>query len=126
MNHPEQPALTRVGDVRRREELPSRGDRYVSWLADVVVNDVVDLFVGEQPGKGEGRTAEGKAGDIKSTPGSLGEVLQALEADHEFLLRGGVFTQDVIDTWISYKRQHELEPVALRPHPYEFFLYSDA
>ena len=41
---------------------PSRGDRYVSWLADVVVDDVVDLFVGEQPGKGEGRTAEGKAG----------------------------------------------------------------
>ena len=62
VNHPEQPALTRVGDVRRREKLPSRGDRYVSWLADVVVNDVVDLFVGEQPGKGEGRTAESKAG----------------------------------------------------------------
>ncbi len=41
---------------------PARGDRDVSWLADVVVNDVVDLFVGEQPGKGEGRTAEGKAG----------------------------------------------------------------
>jgi len=62
---------------------------------------------------------------VESTPGSLGEVLAALEADHAFLLKGGVFTQDLIDTWISYKRERELEPVALRPHPYEFFLYSD-
>jgi len=62
---------------------------------------------------------------VKSTPGSLGEVLQALEADQEYLLRGDVFTDDLIETWISYKRERELEPVALRPHPYEFFLYSD-
>jgi glutamine synthetase len=62
---------------------------------------------------------------IQSTPGSLGEVLAALEADHAYLLEGGVFTEDVIETWISYKRERELEPVALRPHPYEFFLYSD-
>ena len=62
---------------------------------------------------------------IESTPGSLGEVLAALEADHAFLLKDGVFTPDVIETWISYKRERELEPVALRPHPYEFFLYSD-
>ena len=65
------------------------------------------------------------ASHIQSTPGSLGEVLQALEEDHRFLLEGGVFTEDVIETWISYKRERELEPVALRPHPYEFFLYSD-
>ena len=65
------------------------------------------------------------AGHIRSTPGSLGEVLAALEEDHQFLLEGGVFTEDVIETWISYKRERELEPVALRPHPYEFFLYSD-
>jgi glutamine synthetase len=64
-------------------------------------------------------------GHIESTPGSLGEVLAALEADHGYLLEGGVFTEDVIETWISYKRERELEPVALRPHPYEFFLYSD-
>ncbi len=63
---------------------------------------------------------------IKSTPGSLGEVLDALEADHEFLLKGDVFTPDLISTWIDYKREHELAPVALRPHPYEFFLYYDA
>ena len=66
-----------------------------------------------------------EAAKIQSTPGSLGEVLAALEADHEFLLRGGVFTTDLLETWISYKRERELEPVALRPHPYEFFLYSD-
>jgi glutamine synthetase len=63
--------------------------------------------------------------EIKSTPGSLGEVLDALEADHQYLLRGGVFTPDVIDTWISYKRERELEQVNLRPHPYEFYLYFD-
>lgn len=66
-----------------------------------------------------------EAASIKSTPGSLGEVLQALEADHDFLLKGGVFTRDLIDTWIAYKRERELEQVALRPHPYEFHLYHD-
>src|SRR5207302_29719 len=63
--------------------------------------------------------------EIKSTPGSLGEVLNALEADHQYLLRGGVFTPDVIETWIAYKRERELDQVALRPHPYEFYLYFD-
>ena len=67
---------------------------------------------------------EEKAG-IASVPGSLEEVLDALEADHQFLLEGGVFTQDVIDTWIAYKREHELDAVRLRPHPYEFHLYYD-
>jgi len=62
---------------------------------------------------------------IKTVPGSLAETLDALESDHEFLLAGGVFTQDVIDTWIDYKRAHEVDPVRLRPHPYEFFLYYD-
>jgi glutamine synthetase len=66
-----------------------------------------------------------EAAKIKSTPGSLGEVLDALEKDHEFLLKGGVFTPDLIETWISYKRERELAPVNLRPVPYEFFLYYD-
>ena len=66
-----------------------------------------------------------EAKKIKSTPGSLGEVLNALESDHEFLLQGGVFTPDLIETWISYKRERELAPVNLRPVPYEFFLYYD-
>ena len=62
---------------------------------------------------------------VKNTPGSLTEVLAALEKDSEFLLRGAVFTQDLLDTWIEYKTKKEVEPVALRPHPYEFFLYYD-
>ena len=63
---------------------------------------------------------------VKNTPGSLGEVLGALEADHEFLLEGGVFTPDVIDTWVMMKRTRDIPAVTLRPHPYEFFLYYDA
>ncbi|HVS38903.1 MAG TPA: type I glutamate--ammonia ligase [Gemmataceae bacterium] len=66
-----------------------------------------------------------EAEKIKSTPGSLGEVLEALEKDHAWLLQGDVFTPDVIKTWISYKREKELAPVNLRPTPYEFFLYFD-
>jgi glutamine synthetase len=62
---------------------------------------------------------------VKSTPGSLAEVLDALEEDHAFLLKGGVFTQDLIDTWIGLKRDNEIDPVRLRPHPYEFHLYYD-
>ena len=63
---------------------------------------------------------------IKNTPGSLAESLDALEADHRFLLEGDVFTPDVIDTWLSMKRTKDLPAVNLRPHPYEFFLYYDA
>ena len=66
-----------------------------------------------------------EAAGIKSTPDSLGEVLDALEQDHDWLLRGDVFTTDVIETWLKYKRERELAPVNLRPVPYEFFLYFD-
>jgi glutamine synthetase len=66
-----------------------------------------------------------EAKSIKSTPGSLAEVLDALEQDHDFLLKGDVFTPDVIETWIKYKREKELAQVNLRPTPYEFFLYFD-
>ncbi len=62
---------------------------------------------------------------IRSTPGSLGEALSALERDYAFLLEGGVFTQDLITTWINYKRTNEINPINLRPTPYEFFLYFD-
>jgi glutamine synthetase len=64
--------------------------------------------------------------DVPSTPASLAESLKALEADHDFLLRGDVFTEDVIETWIEYKTEKEVEPIQLRPHPYEFLLYYDA
>ena len=59
-------------------------------------------------------------------PGSLEEALQALEDDHDFLLKGGVFTEDVIKTWIDFKRQNDVDAIRLRPHPYEFFLSFDA
>jgi len=66
-----------------------------------------------------------EAKQLKQVPGSLAEVLNALEKDHEFLLKGDVFTEDVLEAWITYKRQVEVDPVRLRPHPYEFFLYYD-
>jgi glutamine synthetase len=63
--------------------------------------------------------------DVPSAPGSLQEALAALADDHAFLLKGDVFTQDVIDTWIDYKTKNEVNDVNLRPHPHEFFLYYD-
>ncbi len=63
--------------------------------------------------------------EVPSVPASLGEALDALERDHEFLLKGDVFTEDVIETWLWYKRTKEVDPVRLRPHPYEFVLYYD-
>ncbi|MEV6524286.1 type I glutamate--ammonia ligase [Longispora sp. NPDC051575] len=62
---------------------------------------------------------------VKQVPGSLEEVLEALEADHEYLLEGGVFTPDLIETWIEYKRTNEIDPVRLRPTPHEFAMYYD-
>lgn len=62
---------------------------------------------------------------VPQVPGSLEEALDALEADHEFLLEGGVFTEDVIEHWVDYKRTHEVDELRLRPHPYEFYLYYD-
>jgi glutamine synthetase len=62
---------------------------------------------------------------ITQVPGSLDKVLDSLEADHEFLLEGGVFTPDLIETWLEYKRTNELDPIRLRPHPHEFELYYD-
>jgi glutamine synthetase len=62
---------------------------------------------------------------VPQVPGSLDEALAALEADHDFLTAGGVFTQDVIDTWVAYKRETEIDAMRLRPHPYEFYMYYD-
>ncbi len=58
-------------------------------------------------------------------PGSLPEALAALDKDHAFLLKGDVFTKDVLETWIDMKRTKEIDPMRLRPHPYEFHLYYD-
>jgi glutamine synthetase len=62
---------------------------------------------------------------IPQVPGSLESVLDTLEADHEYLLEGGVFTGDLIETWLDYKRGNELDPIRLRPSPHEFAMYFD-
>src|SRR5262245_7856832 len=66
-----------------------------------------------------------EAAKVKSMPGSLDQALDALEKDHDFLLRGDVFTKDVIETWLDYKRKKEVDAIRLRPHPHEFSLYFD-
>jgi len=63
--------------------------------------------------------------DVPTLPGSLDESLKALEADHDFLLKGDVFSQQLIDRWISYKREKEITPLRMRPHPLEFQMYFD-
>ncbi|HJR75985.1 MAG TPA: type I glutamate--ammonia ligase [Nitrospiraceae bacterium] len=66
-----------------------------------------------------------EAAKIRTMPGSLDEALTHLEKDHQFLLKGGVFSEDLIEAWIGYKRAKEVDTMRLRPHPYEFFLYYD-
>jgi len=66
-----------------------------------------------------------EAANIKTVPGSLDAAIAALESDHDFLLDGGVFTQDLLDSWIRFKKEREIDPIRLRPHPYEYHLYFD-
>jgi len=66
-----------------------------------------------------------EAAKIRTMPGSLDEALNHLERDHQFLLKGGVFSEDLVEAWIGYKRTKEVDTMRLRPHPYEFFLYYD-
>jgi glutamine synthetase len=63
--------------------------------------------------------------EVETVPATLTAVLDTLEEDHDYLLEGGVFTPDLIETWIDYKRASEVQPIALRPHPHEFELYYD-
>ncbi|MDO5710873.1 MAG: type I glutamate--ammonia ligase [Micrococcales bacterium] len=63
--------------------------------------------------------------EIEQVPGTLPEVLAALEADYDYLLEGGVFTEDLIETWIEWKRKNEVDPIRFRPHPHEFEMYYD-
>jgi glutamine synthetase len=69
--------------------------------------------------------APDEASSVPQVPSSLSEVIDRLEVDHDYLLEGGVFTPDLIDTWIRIKRADEIDPIRLRPHPYEFALYFD-
>ena len=71
------------------------------------------------------RAAAGRGREHPAGADSLSAVIDRLEADHEYLTEGGVFTPDLIETWISFKRENEILPVQIRPHPYEFALYYD-
>jgi glutamine synthetase len=66
-----------------------------------------------------------EAANIPQAPTSLSAVIDKLEEDHEYLTEGGVFTEDLIETYIAYKRENEILPIQIRPHPYEFSLYYD-
>ncbi|MFB3115824.1 MAG: glutamine synthetase, partial [Nitrospirales bacterium] len=66
-----------------------------------------------------------EARNIPTMPASLEEALSNLENDYQFLLKGGVFTEDLVKAWIAYKRENDVDPVRIRPHPHEFFLYYD-
>ena len=66
-----------------------------------------------------------EAANIPQAPTNLATVIDNLEKDHEYLTEGGVFTSDLIETWIAFKRENEIEPINIRPHPYEVALYFD-
>jgi len=66
-----------------------------------------------------------EASKILNVPSSLGEAMDALEDDHKFLMEGNVFTRDLIDMWVAYKRINEIDAIRLRPHPWEYYLYYD-
>jgi glutamine synthetase len=66
-----------------------------------------------------------EAAKVPTMPGSLDDAIKNLEKDHEFLLKGGVFSEELLEAWVSYKRNREVDMLRLRPHPYEFFLYYD-
>jgi glutamine synthetase len=102
---------------------------YITWTA-ILMAAIDGIQNRIDPGEPLDRdiyemTPEELAG-YRKTPGSLEEALQALEADHAFLTKGGVFTSDLIETWTAWKREKELTELALRPHPYEFYLYYDS
>ena len=84
------------------------------------------IFPGEPLDKNLYDLSPEEKAQLPTVPGSLGEALDALHADHDFLLKGDVFTEDVIEKWIDYKRKHDVDAINMRPHPYEFELYFDA
>jgi len=103
---------------------------YLAWSAMLMA--MVDGITNKiDPGKPLDRDiyemtpAEMKKMKVRTTPGSLEEAVAALQKDHAFLTRGDVFTDDLIETWIAYKREQELDPLRLRPHPHEFAMYYD-
>ena len=97
---------------------PSKNPKVNKGVTKERINLSVDKNLYDLPPK--------KLKNIPSTPGSLSKALNALEKDHDFLLQGDVFTKDVIETYINYKKENEIDAINLRPHPYELHLYYDA
>ena len=107
-------------------------DKKINQLSANYESDIIELrhwfHENAELSNREFKTAKRIAEELKkigSTPGTLTEVLNNLESDHDWLLKGDVFTPDVIDTWIQYKREREIAELNLRPHPYEFYMYYD-
>ena len=109
------PVVQPVPRVRGDDAWPaSTASRTGSTRGDPLDKDIYALLA-----RGAGAEIQHGAGLAATRPS------KRLEADHEFLLKGDVFTPDLIETWIDYKREREVDPSALRPHPYEFYLYYD-
>ena len=102
---------------------------YLSWTA-ILMASLDGIKNKIDPGKPLDRDiydmSKDELKDVPHVPGSLAEALDALKNDHEFLTQGNVFTDDLIETWIEYKKEYELGPLSLRPHPFEFQLYYDS
>ena len=97
-------------------------DRELLTLSDKLINENnrKDFWIFQHRGM-----AYAGLKDIPKAPGSLEEAVGNLKKDHAFLLKGDVFTSEVISTWLDYKRANEVDAIRLRPHPYEFGLYFD-
>ncbi len=114
----------------RRVPLPRSRAATPTWPSPAILMAAIDgiqnkIDPGEPLDKDIYDLPPEELASVPQTPGSLREALEALEKDHEFLLKGDVFTQDVIETWIDYKLKNEVAALDLRPHPYEFALYFD-
>ena len=102
---------------------------YLAWTA--ILQAAIDgiknkIDPGEPLDRDIYEMTPGELAKYPKTPGSLAEAVAALKKDHKFLLEGGVFTEDVIETWIQWKQEKEIDEMALRPHPHEFHLYYDS
>ncbi len=102
---------------------------YLAWSA-ILLAALDGIRKKTDPGKPLDRDiyemTQEELADYSHTPATLGDAIDALERDHAFLTEGEVFTEDLIETWINWKRERELKPMSLRPHPYEFHLYYDS
>ena len=102
---------------------------YITWTAMLMaVMDGIQNKIdpGEPLDKDIYEMSPEELAKYPKTPGTLAEAIDALEADYKFLTAGNVFTDDLVQMWIKWKREEELEPLALRPHPYEFYMYYDS